>query len=159
MSNKILTIFDRDILSSTCDVIVNPVNCEGIEYPLFGKRFMDKFPKMYAQYQISCSEHEYLTGVVRFCSSFVKSPKYIANFPTKLFYYSEPDIDIIRMGMISLSRQLILFYNDVNSIALPTFDCGNGEFDLKVGDVIKVIEESLMWVMERKNLRAEVYVI
>lgn len=124
-----LGMYLADIFDSKAQVLVNPVNCEGVAGAGLAKQFKEKFPQNFQLYRRACLDGSLTIGKIFWCSiNFTQlEQKWIANFPTKYkwrnnskLYYIIPGLEALLEGM--LSRKL-------TSVAMPKIGCGLGGLD------------------------------
>jgi len=114
-------IYNKDnILNSTAEALVNPVNCIGVMGAGLAKQFKDKFPKNFIAYKQACKD-----GNVSIGKCFIyKEDKYIINFPTKDDWKNPSTYEYIKEGLESLAQ--LITTNGITSIAIPKIGCGLG---------------------------------
>jgi len=128
-----------DILSSTSEALVNPVNCVGVMGAGLAKSFKDKYNDItdyfMSNYIFSCKSGYLKPGkiLVHFLHS--TPVHYIINFPTKDHFNDPSKLSYISDGLDSLSS-IIDSYN-IKSISIPKLGCGLG--GLKWNDVKSLI--------------------
>lgn len=122
----------EDILSSTADLILIPVNCIGVMGAGLAKQFAIKHPAGLAYYKRLCADKEIKLG---------KHGRWWANrdtltgdivnkflfFPTKHHYKDKSDLILIESGLLNL--YWTLYRNQIpntNSVAIPALGCGLG---------------------------------
>lgn len=44
-----------NLLDSNCDILINTVNCVGVMGAGIAKQFKDRYPRMFKQYKLDCS--------------------------------------------------------------------------------------------------------
>lgn len=110
-----------DILKSTTEAIVNPVNCEGIMGKGLAYQVRNMYPKTYREYKIACKEERLQIGKMHWTK---ENNKIIINFPTKNKWREKSRISYITEGLVSL-RYLVKELN-ITSIAVPPLGCGLG---------------------------------
>jgi O-acetyl-ADP-ribose deacetylase (regulator of RNase III) len=115
-----------DILQSTDDAVVNPVNCVGVMGAGLAKQFRDKYPDMFADYKLACAKKEIKIGVMWIYYSGPDS-QIIINFPTKKHWNDPSKLSYIHDGLISLKRTISYYH--LKSISIPKIGAGLGGLD------------------------------
>jgi O-acetyl-ADP-ribose deacetylase (regulator of RNase III) len=126
-----------DILDSTCDVIVNPVNCLGVMGAGLALQFRHRFPANYTAYVQACNRKE-----LGFGRNFVferdEPGRYIVNVPTKRHWAEASTLLNVRKGLLALKN--FCDEQQVASLALPLLGAGLGrlpeaEVEVEIRDV------------------------
>lgn len=147
----------ENIFESDTDVIVNPVNLEGVMGAGLAKQFREKFPLLEATYKEACKQRKFYAGVVGYRSPLGDgneilisdgramfegnlflfgnegtrpgSPRVLC-FPTKKHWKNPSDIELIEKGL----KTFVNNYKKLNikSITFPRLGCGLGGLDWKV---------------------------
>lgn len=120
-----------NILDSSCEVLVNPVNTQGIMGAGLALQFKRKYPEMFLDYRITCSKNNVMIGNIFVYTLETKylPTKYIFNFPTKTRWNLKSNYSYIKLGMMDLINKIA--YYKINSIAIPALGCGLGGLDYK----------------------------
>lgn len=133
-----------DIFTANCQVLVNPVNTQGVMGAGLAKEFKIQFPGYAAWWKDFCENcDEDLAGgdVVlteeRFTCGECKI--WIASFATKEHWRNPSQLEWIDKGLQSLATQLR--EKNLESVALPRLGCGLG--GLKWKDVKPLVEKHL----------------
>jgi ribA/ribD-fused uncharacterized protein len=138
---------ESNIFESTCEALVNPVNCVGIMGKGLALAFKKRYPKMFDHYDQLC----HLDGVclgVPFLYVPQNGDKKIINFPTKQIIHEESKYDTISTGIQRLGR--LLKAHKIQSVAIPALGCGCGK--LKWERVLPILKS-----LSGDNLRVELY--
>lgn len=134
-----LTIIrNGSILNSSCDTIVNPINCVGVMGKGLALELKNKFPNMFERYVNLCKNNLIEIGKLwLYCD--VESDKKILNFPTKKHWKEDSKYEYIELGM----EKFVLTYKDkgIKNIAFPMIGCGNGNLDKE--KVLSIITKHL----------------
>jgi len=111
-----------DIFTSQAQVIVNPVNCQGVMGAGLALIFKQRFPEMFVVYQQECS-----SGKLRIGHSVLyrNSMPWILNFPTKDHWRSPSKIEYVEQGL----THFVATYKElgIKSIAFPKLGVGHGK--------------------------------
>lgn len=114
---------DGNIFDTTCDFIVNPVNCVGIMGAGLAAEFKKRYPDMLADYVQVCRNQLLAPGKMHV---FMVLPgKYVVNLPTKIHWQSPASISIVEIG-VNVLADFVENTNLVRSIAIPKLGCGLG---------------------------------
>jgi O-acetyl-ADP-ribose deacetylase (regulator of RNase III)/uncharacterized protein YwgA len=114
-----------DMFASEMQTIVNTVNCVGVMGKGIALIFKNKFPAMFADYQLRCAR-----GEVRLGEPYPfpdPSGELIVNFPTKDHWRAATRLDDVEAGL----NYFVEHFNHwgITSIAFPPLGCGNGGLD------------------------------
>ena len=123
-----------NILNSTADAVVNPINCvPGVLGKGLALQFSNKYLWLKEEHRLACLRGQIKIGRVFFHpipdSSY---PQYLISFPTKQHWKYPSEITYIEDGLRNLVMQLETIYTDVTSIAIPLLGSGLGGIDSKV---------------------------
>jgi O-acetyl-ADP-ribose deacetylase (regulator of RNase III) len=117
----VLTQLKGDILNSTAEALVNPVNCVGIMGKGLALQFRRTYPRMYQDYQRVCVAGLLEPGSLHV---FPVGARYIINFPTKIHWSGKSKLTFIEVGLQALVEEILL--RDIQSVAVPPLGCGLG---------------------------------
>jgi O-acetyl-ADP-ribose deacetylase (regulator of RNase III) len=120
-----MKILIGDILGSSCQTLINTVNCGGVMGKGIALEFRERYPEMYADYVARCERGEVKLGQPYLFHALF--PPQIINFPTKDHWKSLSKLDDIRRGLEYLDAHLTEW--NVESLAIPPFGCGNGQLE------------------------------
>lgn len=111
-----------DIFESHAQTLVNTVNCVGVMGKGIAKEFKQKYPGMYDEYVMLCSEKRLRPGVPYLYTNLIGEK--ILNFPTKDHWRSPSKLSYISSGLDWFRNH----YEElgITSIAFPPLGCGNG---------------------------------
>lgn len=111
-----------DIFTSTTQVIVNTVNCEGYMGKGLALAFKQRYPAMFPIYQQECK-----TGKLRIGrpTLYQKSIPWILNFPTKNTWRANSRLEYLKKGL----EYFVANYKKagITSIAFPKLGAQNGK--------------------------------
>jgi O-acetyl-ADP-ribose deacetylase (regulator of RNase III) len=113
-----------DIFSSGCDILVHPVNCKGKLNAGIGYHYKNRFPHMWAEYQMACRMGMVRPKRIHWYQTRSGNPKFIASLPVKDHPNKPARLDHI----IAALKDLLAFTQQqpVASIAMPQIGCGLG---------------------------------
>lgn len=123
-----------DIFQIKSQVIVNPVNCDGVMGAGLALAFKNRFPQNFKQYNRVCSMRNLRPGMINIGR--INQTKYIFNFPTKDHWKDPSQLDYIQSGMESLVKHVRRL--NIRSVAIPALGCGLG--GLSYEEVLPIIE-------------------
>ncbi len=117
-----------DLLKSTADALVNPVNCVGVMGKGLALQFKQQFPDNFKAYKKVCEAGQLKPGRMFITSlNQIFNPKFIINFPTKRHWRDLSNLEDIESGLVALRLEVIKF--NISSIAIPPLGCGLGALD------------------------------
>lgn len=140
------------IFDSTCQALVNPVNCEAVSGKGLAREFRMRYPAAQKKYQVACEMglspgYTYTVTV----NPTQKSVRWIVCFPTKDKWRDPSRLSYIRDGLVDLIESLKK-RPAIQSIAIPALGCGLGGLDWK--DVRPMIVAAFE---ELPDMRVELY--
>lgn len=124
-----------DIFTSLAQVLVNPVNCEGVMGKGLALEFKRRWPSMFAEYQQVCKTGECRIGRPWICWG---TRPIIVCFPTKDSWRSPSQLSYIEDGLQVMTS---FIPHSIHSMAFPKLGVGNG--GLTWEEVQPVIEKYL----------------
>lgn len=129
-------IRDGDLFESSCQTLVNTVNCVGVMGKGIAKEFKKRYPLMFARYHNICSRGLLKIGTLYLWKG---NDKWVLNFPTKKHWKNSSQIEWIELGL----KKFLLSYKEkgIKSIAFPMLGCNNGGLDKN--DVLPLMREYL----------------
>jgi len=114
-----------NLLDADVEALVNTVNTVGVMGKGVALQFKIAFPQMFKEYQKACKLGQVKIGKMYvYRNNPTSNPKFIINFPTKIHWKQDSDIEFIREGLQSLLE--VIKINNIKSIALPPLGCGMG---------------------------------
>lgn len=134
---------NENILESTAQVLVNPVNTVGVCGKGLALQFKIGYPANYVFYKSWCENNKIVVGKIHYTEypnffSHSTLSRFIVNFPTKKHWKNPSQIEWIMDGLWDLKKFLI--NKDIQSISMPALGCGLGGLDWeKVGVCIMAI--------------------
>ncbi len=130
----VLTYERKDIFTTGCPVLVNPVNLVGVMGKGLALEFKRRFPAMFTAYREACRTHALKIGQLQVyrCSAeerlAVPGVEIIINFPTKTDWRLPTLPLYVEAGLDDLARMLAELRPA--SVALPALGCGLGGLSL-----------------------------
>lgn len=112
-----------DIFASTCQVIVNPVNTEGVMGAGLAKEFKKKFPSYASWWKDICTTVS-LSGGSVYITHEPGRDGFIASFATKENWRNPSKLEWIERGLKLLAEQMKA--QKLTAVALPRLGCGLG---------------------------------
>lgn len=144
---KIREIHNVSIFDTTCQTIVNTVNCVGVMGKGIALEYKLRFPEMYKEYLEVCKRNELKPGKLLL---YKKSKPWILNFPTKKEWKYPAKIEYIKLGLMKLRNT---YKNKgITSIAFPKLGTSSG--GLEWNEVRKIMYE---YLEDLPNLQIEIY--
>ncbi|AFM03947.1 putative phosphatase, C-terminal domain of histone macro H2A1 like protein [Bernardetia litoralis DSM 6794] len=129
-----------NILESTTEVIINPVNIVGVMGKGLALAFKKHFPHNYKVYKEACKNKTIDIGKLLLVDEFdLEKKQFIINFPTKKHWRNPSKIEYIEEGLKDLVR--IIETQKFESMAIPALGCGLGGLEWE--DVKLVLEKYL----------------
>ena len=129
-----------NIFNSSCEFLVNPVNCVGVMGKGLALEFKNKYPLNFEIYKKACDNASFNIGNLLIVPV---DNKFIVNFPTKKHWRNKSDLEFIKIGLEELKIAIKDF--NIKSIALPKLGCGLGGLDWnEVFDLIKDFHNSIV---------------
>lgn len=130
-------INNGNIFNSTCEFIINPVNCVGVMGKGLALQFKNLFPNNFLKYRQHCLNGNLTIGKLLVTS---ENNKKIINFPTKQDWRNNSELEYIILGLQKLEIAIQKF--NIKSIAFPKIGCGLGglEWNVVLSEIIKFSE-------------------
>ena len=125
-----IELVDGNILDAQVDVIVNPVNCDGVMGAGLAKAIATRWPETVPSYQHLCSQGKFDIGYILWAIVKAPLPRYIACFPTKYHWVHASRLEYIKHGLPSLVRDVEQL--GITSMACPMLGCGLGGLSVRV---------------------------
>lgn len=149
---------DGDIFQSSCQAVVNPVNCQGVMGKGLAKEFKHRYPEYFLSYKAVCNIDPLsdtpklrLGGI-----HFYPLPKgqefdYIFSFPTKDHWTDKSELSSIIIGLKTL-EDLVTTWG-ITSIAIPALGCGLGGLNWEE----EVLPLLMSYVEGHPHIKFEIY--
>lgn len=117
-----------NLLESTAQALVNPVNTIGVMGKGLALQFKLQFPHNYKLYRHYCQQQLLHTGNLLVTEIPHSDPmKLIINFPTKTDWKLPAQYEYIESGLAAL--KLLIQERKIQTLALPALGAGNGQLD------------------------------
>lgn len=137
-----------NIFNSKTQTIVNTINCVGVMGKGIAQVFKLRYPQMFLEYKIHCSNKLIKPGVLWLYNKQSNSP-WILNFPTKLHWKYPSKIEWIEDGLIKFVETYE--QKGIKSICFPLLGTHNG--GLEVAKVKALMDRYL----NQCNIDVEIY--
>ena len=126
-----VTILDGDLFSDPAQVWVNAVNCQGVMGAGIAKKFRQRFPLYFLDYQTKCGDGLLELGRIDFyavspVSIAAPPPLFLVSFPTMLNPGEATRQQDLHQGLRSLEDFLDTF--NMTEVAMPALGCGIGDY-------------------------------
>lgn len=133
----IIKIENGNIFESTCQTLVNTVNCVGVMGKGLALEMKNKYPLMFQKYKYYCDNQ--LFNIKTLWLYKQEKDKWILCFPTKEDWRKPSKIEWVEYGL----QHFVETYKEkgITSIAFPMLGCNNGK--LKKEDVLPIMEKYL----------------
>lgn len=139
--------FHGNIFETSCQTIVNTVNCVGVMGKGIAFEFRHRYPEMFASYARLCKERRLRPGLLQL---WTKSTPWILNFPTKNHWKHPSRLEYIEAGLKKFAKTYR--ERDISSIAFPQLGTSSG--GLRWSDVRCLM---LKYLEPLANLDVEIY--
>lgn len=116
-----------DILNSSSQCIINPVNTEGYMGKGLAFQIGKKYKKNLSVYQERCKTNNFDIGDLIVVQ---EEEKYIVNFPTKRKWRENSKIEYVVSGLNKLVEVIEKY--EIKSLAIPPLGAGNGKLSWKI---------------------------
>ena len=138
-----IAVIKGNIFSSTCQTLVNTVNCVGVMGAGIALECRLRYPAMFEKYVHFCKEGRFSPGVLWLykggSDEMDINGKWVLNFPTKINWKFPSRIEWVDMGM----NKFLSIYKEkgITSIAFPVLGGLNGGLDSE--EVIALMKNRL----------------
>lgn len=137
-----------NILESDAEVLVNPVNIEGVMGKGLAFQFKKKFPQNFNNYFENCKNGNIDVG--KELNYTIENGKIIVNFPTKRKWKENSKLEYIEQGLEKL--KCYIEENNINSIAIPPLGAGNGRLDWNL------VKEKIILFCKLLDKKIDIYI-
>lgn len=131
-----------NILDSSCEAIVIPVNCVGVMGKGLALYASERYPDGFLRYRESCKSGSLLPGGVVID---VTLKGYYFHLATKNHWRYPSKKEWIEVGLYNLEKRCEAL--SIKSLAIPAIGCGNGKLDwdwvegqIKVSKIGEIVE-------------------
>ena len=131
-----ITEIDGNIFETTCQTIVNSVNCVGVMGKGIALEFKNRYPGMFESYRNACLKGLLKPGAIQL---YRKTTPWILNFPSKVDWKHPSKLDYIDAGLAKLADTYEV--KGISSIAFPELGTANGQLEWE--DVSRLMYEHL----------------
>jgi len=139
-----IKFINGNLFEVPADILVNAVNCVGVMGGGIALEFKNRYPEMYEDYKIACSENRIRPGKIHIWTGHY--PQTIVNFPTK-GHYRHPSFEhFITDGLKELRYYLIsvetrIGDSQLNRINIPALGCGLGglKWSFVAGQIVDIL--------------------
>jgi O-acetyl-ADP-ribose deacetylase (regulator of RNase III) len=144
---EINEIYRASIFDSTCQTLVNTVNCVGVMGRGLALEFKMRFPDMYEHYRRACERRFLRPGKLLL---YKETFPWILNFPTKDHWKYPSKIEFVEAGLSEFANT----YQElkITSIAFPELGTSSGKLEWQ--NVRRVMYH---YLAPLKNLQIEIY--
>lgn len=142
-----ITEIRGNIFESSCQTIVNTVNCVGVMGRGIAFEFKHRFPEMYVAYKTVCDNHQLTPGKLLL---WTQTKPWVLNFPTKADWKHPSKLEFIDAGLEKFCA--VYAQKKISSIAFPLLGTSNG--GLRWADVGHLMYRHLEPI---PNLDVEIY--
>lgn len=136
-----------NIFNSSCQTIVNTVNCVGVMGKGIALEYKLRFPDMFESYAKMCENKLLKPGLLQL---WTKSSPWILNFPTKFHWKKPSKIEYLKLGLKKFSQ--VYLDRKISSIAFPLLGAFSGGLDKNL--VLELMYENLQPL---KRIEIEIY--
>lgn len=116
-----IKVFDTDIFSSTCQALVNTVNCVGVMGAGLALEFKRRYPDMYREYRSLCESGSMKIGTLWL---FRMKDRWVLNFTTKQHWRGKSNEEYLHAGLKTFMG--LYLSEGIESIAFPLLGAGLG---------------------------------
>jgi O-acetyl-ADP-ribose deacetylase (regulator of RNase III) len=136
-----------NIFNTSCQVLVNTVNCVGIMGKGIALECKLRFPDMFEKYKEFCEKKLIKPGVLQIWSN---SKPWILNFPTKAHWKDPSKIEYLEKGLDKFKNEYSK--KNITSIAFPLLGASLGGLSEEL-----VYETMIKHLEPLKNIDIEIY--
>lgn len=116
-----VVIIKGNIFTSTCQVLVNTVNCVGVMGAGIALECRLRYPDMYTRYVSLCNDKKIDVGLLWLYKS---DRRWILNFPTKKHWKDPARVEYLHSGLKKFRS--VYAERGIESIAFPILGASNG---------------------------------
>lgn len=126
-----------DLLDSSAECLVNPVNCVGVAGAGLALQFRDRWPVQVKEYSDFCRQGRMAPGILH--DALLPDGRRILSIPTKRHWKDRSTLEDVTLGLIALHGYCTETLPA--SVALPALGCGLGGLARK--DVAALVKRYL----------------
>jgi O-acetyl-ADP-ribose deacetylase (regulator of RNase III) len=119
-----IDLVTTSIFESHNECLVNPVNCVGIMGKGLALEFKHRFPEMFNDYNLLCSNGDLVVGSPYMWTGIEDPLETICLFPTKNHWKYRSSVQIIESGLQNFNK--LCEFNNILSVSFPMIGCGLG---------------------------------
>lgn len=117
-----ITFIKGNIMTSSCQTLVNPVNCVGVMGKGLALQFKERYPQMFEKYKYYCDKKLLRPGMLWIYTA--RNGKKILCFPTKDDWRKPSKVEWIEAGLKKFGT--VYREKNITSIAFPLLGAGCG---------------------------------
>ena len=136
-----------NIFNTSCQVLVNTVNCIGVMGKGMALECKLRFPEMFIQYKDSCDKKLFKPGYLQL---YRNSQPWILNFPTKIHWKDPSKIEYLEKGLKKFQDEYL--NKNISSIAFPLLGASLGGLSEEIA-----YETMTKYLEPLKNINIEIY--
>jgi len=136
-----------NIFNTSCQVLVNTVNCIGVMGKGMALECKLRFPEMFIQYKDSCDKKLFKPGYLQL---YKNSQPWILNFPTKIHWKDPSKIEYLEKGLKKFQDEYL--NKNISSIAFPLLGASLGGLSEEI-----VYETMTKYLEPLNNIDIEIY--
>ena len=120
-----ISYFEGTVFNAKTQAIVNTVNCTGVMGAGIALEFKLRYPEMFQDYKLKCTEKKIVTGKIDYYR--YAEGEIIVNFPTKWHFKYPSRLIWIEQGLLDFVNTYRL--HNISSVAFPKLGTSNGGLD------------------------------
>ncbi len=136
-----------NIFNTSCQTLVNTVNCIGVMGKGMALECKLRFPEMFIKYKDSCDKKLFKPGYLQI---YKNSKPWILNFPTKIHWKDPSKIEYLEEGLKKFQDEYL--NKNISSIAFPLLGASLGGLSEEL-----VYETMTKYLEPLKNIDIEIY--
>lgn len=136
-----------NIFNSTCQTVVNTVNCVGVMGKGIALEYKLRYPEMYDSYKEICENQLLKPGLLQL---WTRTTPWILNFPTKVHWKYPSKMKYIEAGLEKFVN--VYMEKNISSISFPILGSSSG--GLVENEVIEVM---FRYLSPLRNIEIEIY--
>ena len=136
-----------NIFNTSCQTLVNTVNCIGVMGKGMALECKLRFPEMFIKYKDSCDKKLFKPGYLQI---YKNSKPWILNFPTKIHWKDPSKIEYLEKGLKKFQDEYL--NKNISSIAFPLLGASLGGLSEEL-----VYETMTKYLEPLNNIDIEIY--